>query len=372
MHTDRLRQLATEKGPFISVYLDDSHNTEEAGRGLELRWRALREQLESANAPTVALDEVETAVLDGAPPVGESGRAVVADSEQILLDEHLIRPPVSPVARWSSLPYVIPLVEHGRESVRHIVAIVDHRGADLRIINGDSVTHSETIEGEGYPVHKASGAETPGYGDPQPHTEEQARKNIREVARRLVELVDAEHPEVVFVVGEHQSVGDLSAELPKRVTEIAVDLGIGARGASIDEAVIRAAIAEEMLRRRNSALAEAAERFRAEQGRDSGLGVEGLTSVCGALRNGEVDTLLVGDLGDATVVVGDDLMAMAPTPENLSELGASPADVLRADEALPLIALRTDSDLVRLDERLAPKDGVAALLRYAPRRGSGA
>ncbi|WAC55552.1 hypothetical protein [Gordonia sp. SL306] len=51
-------------------------------------------------------------------------------------------------------------------------------------------------------------------------------------------------------------------------------------------------------------IADAADRYVAEAGRRWGLAAEGLTAVCGALRNGEVETLLIGDLEAATVVDG--------------------------------------------------------------------
>ena len=93
--------------------------------------------------------------------------------------------------------------------------------------------------------------------------------------------------------------------------------------------------------------------------------------MCGALRNGEVETLIIGDLGDATVFDGGDaaggLATIAPTAENLSELGLAPERTLRADEALPVAAVLTGADLVRIDERVAPRDGIGAVLRYAPR-----
>ncbi|MCX2966624.1 Rv2629 family ribosome hibernation factor [Gordonia aquimaris] len=370
MHTDLFRELPTDSGPFVSVYVDDSHNTENATHSMELRWRSLREQLESDGAPTAALDHIQTALLDGERPVGVSGRGLVATAERVVLDQQLIRPPTASVARYSTLPFLVPLVTHARDVGSHMIAVVDHRGADIQIVHGDDVAYSETVAGEGHPVHKATGAETPGYGDPQPRAEEQARQNIRDVVDRLTSLVDRERPDVLFVVGESRSVSDLTAQLPQRIEDVVVNLGLGARG-SVADSEISGAVDAEWLRRHNRVLAEVTDRFRAEQGRSSGLAVEGLTAVCGALRAGEVQTLLIGDIDDATVVVGEDLMMVAPSPENLSELGAPPNDVVRADEALPMVAVCTHSDLVSLDERLAPKDGIAALLRYAPRTSAG-
>ncbi len=86
--------------------------------------------------------------------------------------------------------------------------------------------------------------------------------------------------------------------------------------------------------------------------------------MCAALRDGAVETLIIGDLGDATVVIGDGPTTVAPNENVLSELGES-ARVVRADEALPMAAVATDANLVRTDERIAPADGVAAVLRYA-------
>jgi hypothetical protein len=67
--------------------VDDSHNTENATHSMELRWRSLREQLESDGAPTAALDHIQTALLDGERPVGASGRGLVATAERIVLDQ---------------------------------------------------------------------------------------------------------------------------------------------------------------------------------------------------------------------------------------------------------------------------------------------
>lgn len=50
-----------------------------------------------------------------------------------------------------------------------------------------------------------------------------------------------------------------------------------------------------------------------------------------------------------------------------SELGAAQTSTVRADEALPFAAVGIDADLICVDERLTPRDGVAAILRYAPR-----
>lgn len=150
-----------------------------------------------------------------------------------------------------------------------------------------------------------------------------------------------------------------------------MDLHLGARHGGVADVDIHRAVAEELARRQNSVMAEAAERFESGLGHDPAFAVEGLTAVSGALRNGEVETLIIGDLDDATVVDGGPeaggVATLAPTPENLSELGLAPERTLRADEALPLAAILIGAELVRVDERVTPRDGVGAVLRYSPR-----
>jgi hypothetical protein len=50
----------------------------------------------------------------------------------------------------------------------------------------------------------------------------------------------------------------------------------------------------------------------------------------------------------------------------LLKQGAGAARTLRAEEALPMFAVTVGASLVRTDERIAPADGVGAVLRYAP------
>jgi hypothetical protein len=213
-------------------------------------------------------------------------------------------------------------------------------------------------------VHKPVTAGWNGYGDFQ-HTDEEAiRINCRAVADGLTRLVDEADPEVVFLCGEVRSRTDLIAELPERVANRVTQLHAGTRGSGIDSEEVDRLTAAEFARRRDIELADITERFEAELGRGAGLAAEGLAAVCAALRNGDVDTLIVGELGDATVVTGKALTAVAPDADTLSVFGEAVERVARADEALPFAAIAVDASLVWTDHRIAPVDGVGALLRY--------
>lgn len=58
------------------------------------------------------------------------------------------------------------------------------------------------------------------------------------------------------------------------------------------------------------------------------------------------------------MVADERLTTVAPNENVLSEQGAAAAKTLRADEALPLVAISVGASLVRTDERIAPADGV--------------
>ena len=160
----------------------------------------------------------------------------------------------------------------------------------------------------------------------------------------------------------------LLAALPECVRQRAIPLPIAVRRGGYDFEEIQWALDTTMLQQRRSAMDTAAARFIAEVDRRSGLAAEGLGAVCAALRQGVVDTLLIGDIDDATVVADAGVTTIAPDADALFDQGAEPAKTLRADEALPLLAISVGASVVRTDERIAPVDGVGAVLRYPPRQ----
>jgi hypothetical protein len=364
MDAENFRSLPESKGPYASVYYDDSHDTEDAAAQRDLKWRAIKDELDQQGASAGLIETLQHAVLDTEPAVGRSGRGIIAGADGVLLNEHLIRPIETPVVRVSALPYLVPVIEHGDQHSTYVVVAVDHTGADITL-HRDRARESQTVDGGGYPVHKADSAETPGYGDPQRRTMEAGRKNLRAVAERLAALVDEAAPQVIFVVGEVQSRADLTPTLEARVAERVVELEVGARHSGIADTDLQRAIDQELLKRRLAVIDQAAQQFSQAIGQGSGLATQGLPGVTAALRAGAVETLIIGDVGDATVVAGDDLLTLAPNANVLSELGTAPVQTLRADEALPMAAIRTAAALVRTDERISPEDGIAAVLRYA-------
>lgn len=363
MLSEHLRWLTKAAGPFASVYFDDSHDAADAAGQLDAKWRDIRAHLENLGAGAGMLERLEEAVLHHQPAVGRRGRAVIVTRAQVLINEQLISPPPAPIIRVSDYPYVLPLIDHEMRRPTYVFAAVDHTGADVTLYKGRT-TSSTIVEGSGYPVHKPATAGWNGYGDMQHTTEEAVRMNCRAIADNLTHLVDEADPEVVFLSGEVRSRAGVLAELPKRVTQRVSQLHAEGHRGDVNYAEIFRLTAPEFARRHDVEMAEIAERFDAEIGRGSGLAAEGVAAVCAALREGDVETLIVGELGDSTVVTGAALTAVAPDADVLSDFGEPVVRVARADEALPFSAITVGARLVRADNRLTPADGVAALLRY--------
>lgn len=360
MHADRFRGLvdAAQSGDttFVSVYFDDSHDTADAAAQLDARLRDIRKHLEDRGVDDAVIEVIDTAVRGTHPPVGRSGRGIVAHGARIVLDEQLAVPPVNTLVRVSELPYLVPVVEHGMPHTTYLSVAVDSTGADITV--HEVTAHRGSRQSVAHTAEAGTG------GGPQGHAEEAVRRTIRDAAEHLTQVNDRTGAQVVFITGEVAARAELVAELPERVAAKAVQLQGGGRGAGTDPAEVAHEIAAEFERRRHALLADAADRFHAGHG--SGLAVDGLGPVTTALRDGAVQTLILGDLGEATLVADHDQLTLIGTDaQTVSALGGSPDRVVAADEALPLLAVSIGAALVRADESLTLTDGVGAVLRYA-------
>jgi peptide chain release factor subunit 1 len=351
MDSGRFRQLLNESGPFASVYFDDLAEDCDADAQLDLKWNALRHELTLQGADESVTAEIEYAVKDLRSLVGRGGRAVVASATGVLLNECLLRPVSEPVVRVSELPYLIPILEHGVGHSNYLLVVADPEGAFITS-HTDATRFSEAVQTNCCPVHGDNAAGN-GHRCPKPCP----------VAERVNELVSATSFGAVFLVGSADTRADLLASLPEQVRALATSLPVtvGRGGYDFDE--IQRAVDTTMLRQRLSVMDTAAARFTAEVDRQSGLAADGLGAVCLALSNGTIDTMIIGDIDNATVVADEGMTTVAPSAQQLSQQGAAPSRTLRADEALPLLAISGGASLVRTDERITPTDGICAVLR---------
>lgn len=362
----RFRSIVKASAPFVSLYLDDNRELADAQQRIAARWSAIHRHLEDTGVSGRRIADIEAAVLGEQPVGGSQGRAIVASADGALINESLELPPPATVLRVSDYPYLLPLLAAGRPT--YVYAAVDMLGADLVLRRGRSLVR-RSVEGDGYPVHKPATAGWHGYGDVAHSAEEAVRSNVRAVAAAITALADESCADVVFVCGEVRMRSEVTAELPHRIVARTVQLPAGARGkrASDDDPGIHELLDTELARYRRADVAATQHHFAAERQRASGLAVEGLGPVCGALRDGAVATLIVGDIGATTVVTGRTRTTFAVDADALSELGEAPSGVALADEVLPFAAVATDADVIRADDDTTLTEGVGALLRYPSR-----
>ncbi|RZQ61999.1 peptide chain release factor 2 [Amycolatopsis suaedae] len=319
--TTTLRELASTDGPFSSVYFTHRHDTEDAAKKLELLWRGIREQLADQGTPAPALEALEQAVLDGERPVGRAGRALVAARDRLVIDEWLTDSPDQPVARVSSMPYLIPLTRGQERGPAHVVAEVDRTGARITTVDEHGrVTGVHTAEGRSHPVHKVRGGGA-AHHDIQNRAEETVRHNAADIAAEITAAARRTGAELVVLAGEVQARTAVREQIDGPVEELPGGPELDGR------------LAELLGERRRAQRAETAERF--HRGAAHGLAVSGVTAVDAALREANVDTLLVSD---------------PETPD---------------DERLPYAALRTGAQLEHVGGELELTEGVGALLRHA-------
>ena len=63
MDSGRFRELLSAPGPFASVYFEDSGDDGDPSPGLELKWRALRQELQLQGATETITAAIEHAGL---------------------------------------------------------------------------------------------------------------------------------------------------------------------------------------------------------------------------------------------------------------------------------------------------------------------
>jgi hypothetical protein len=382
------RELATHQGSVASVYLDVSRNRGAAPHEVRLRWEALAEQLREQGADDKTVDAAGDAALQHHAQSGGAGRAVFAGDGQVLYEAELPGPPRRELARWATLPHLLPLLAQLPEYVPHVVVRL---GRTTATITGFDRTGRQVScgieEGENHPAHKA-GAGGAAHYSMQHRTEEVWTRNARAFAADVERAVTTLHAELIVLTGDVRARSLVRHALGERSRTITEELA----GPSPDDRTTDHPVDEEV---RRLAAVRAAERtrdvtarFEQERGRTGGLAVEGLGSVIRALQRNQVSAVLLRDdpSSELQIWIGPEPAQLALTEEELREIGAPVLGLDRADAALVRAIAGTGAELVLLRHPAADTepdragsaaggaqppggqpefaDGTAALLRF--------
>ncbi|MEO6082631.1 MAG: hypothetical protein ABIQ18_05950 [Umezawaea sp.] len=332
MDTGDLHGLVHNDGPFTSVYYD-------ASSFVDLRWRAIRDQLEAQSATAETLTALTDAVLEYQTPPGFAGRAIIVTNNKIALDRYLPLPPSGYTARVSTLPYLLPLVDLAEPLVPHVIVHLDHLGADLRGVD-----------------HAGRSVAVATVGGRLPPTGERLRAaELSDITDEAIRLVTWLHAPLLVLAGPLHARRTLRNALPAGHNHIIVEVDATPRSGdtNLDHVVHHLAS-----RRNHDEHRTIVDRFRDESTRLTGAAVHGLRAVSAALSAGAVDTLLLSD-----TVVGDQTLWVDPAGNQISATPHTGLEPQRADEVLPHAAVASHAHIVLVGDRLNLHEDVGALLR---------
>ena len=363
-----LEQVFNAPGPYATVCADVTHTTENADAEVELRVRAIGEELAAGGAPEGVVESVRSQLLqanEGGQIATLRGRAlVVAADGSVVLDEALADAPRDPVARWSPYPDLLPVLRQLAGRVPHVVVVADRVGADVSVATVPGrPTDEETVEGDTFHMRKVK---VGGWAhNTYMHTaENQWEENAGQVADHLHQLVTRTGARFVLVAGDVRARQLLADKASKEVGDLLVSMEEGGRAAGADRAPVELRALELVAEHEAHGQAQAVEQVQAASAH--GLAVSGTAQVVEALRKAQVETLvLAGQVDDEQLLVGSDPLQIGADDADMTALGVSDAERIPADRALLRAAVASDAAVVVVPRTAMPGDvPVAAVLRY--------
>jgi Bacterial archaeo-eukaryotic release factor family 2 len=360
MDLSRLSSVYDVSGPFATAYLDTSRDSENAAHEIELRWRAARQELEEQGAPASALDAMAAAIGEDRGVPGRHGRVLVAAGDDIVLDLVMPSPPRREIARFAPLPHLMPLIAQAGAFVPHVVVVADRVGAEVRVVGPGAQEDDHEVRGNDFDIHKvkAGGWANKKY---QQSAENTWEKNAKLVAEDVTRAVRRTGAAVVAVTGDVRAVTDLRNELPEEVAGL---VQVVEEPSQLDERVADMVASYELTN-----TGQVLDEYERERGRHEAA-ADGLAATVAALRQAQVETLLLVDHPDADgeAWIGPDPTLLALTDQELRDLGVEEPQQDRMDAALVRALVGTDAAIAVLTQDTVELDGgVGAVLRYPNR-----
>ncbi|SCF14159.1 hypothetical protein GA0070607_6043 [Micromonospora coriariae] len=374
MQLSFLRPLYDRPGPWCSVYLDASADTEDAHPALALRWRALARQLTDQGADEATVAALDRVIRGHDPMVGDYGLAVFATRGRVVLSEYLSAPPLRDLASYAPLPHVMPLLAQRGEQVAWVRVLADRTGADAIAISAGGVPRRAHVVGrETFPLRKPQPG---GWSQDiyQKAAMEAWHHNAGDVTAATVQLADKVGAEVVVIAGDVRATGMIAAQMPERWQDAMVRTDAGSRAGGADQTLLDDLTVQTIAEVADQRISAALDRFGVQE--DVGAGLDAVVS---ALQRNQVDTMLLVDDPSANgeLWIGPEPTEIAVDPGQLAAMSVTDPQRVRADAALVRALVGTDAALTVLGPEEAPEltDGVGAVLRYVdagtPGRGNG-
>lgn len=378
MRLDLARPLFERPGPFLTLHVDVSRDTEDARQQIDSRWTRARHLLQDHGVSGPIVGEVEERLREPTHLPGKVRRTLVADLHpdgggEILLDDARLCTSTWPeTVTVGPLPDLAGWLSSVGAQNPFVLIRVDRVGADIEVHVAPSRPASEqtTVDGDTFDITKLPQGDW-AQDKYQQRAENPWHANARLVADQVAALAERYRPRLVVVCGDVRARSDLASLLEDLLpaatgaSVVTVESGGRAAGTS-DEALwddVRRLLAEIEARDTDAVLQ------RLERGIAVGEGVlSGPDRVAEAFVVGGVEELVL-DLGEARAVS----VAAADHPGLALPAVARDAGALPADQVLVAAAALTDAEVtllpheVPLPQELALANGVAATLRWDER-----
>lgn len=261
-------------------------------------------------------------------------------------------------------PFVSPLAYIEDTYDRYALCLADGQTARVYVVGLGRKEHEETIEGPS--INRTM---TGGWSQRriQQRIDNAVSEHIREVSKRLEEIVFAEDIPYIILAGDEYAKTEFRNHLSERAWERVVEM----------ERLDIKTPEHEAIAKTIDQILEAEEqdgRDMAQQAVDAalanGLGAVGLEAVVEALRLGAVHQLVVSNDFQATGWRCVDDMRMVGTGKEPAECPVGPGPAEQADlrEELVSLSLNTGAEVEFVEESdtLERAGGIAAILRWRP------
>jgi len=359
METTTLTPVLTKPGPYATVLVDVSEDSETGRQQHLARVRAACDELATQGAPTDVIERVAAVLDEQTSAPAPVARLVVSTPEEIVYDELAMLRQDRTITSWDPLPDLTAWAAHRDAQVRFVLAVLDHAGGEVSLWDSDVPEPREetTAGGEVQYIHQVP---VGGWAsiEVQRTSENVWRHNAEDVVAEVRRLAAAHTPDAVLIAGDPTSCGIARRELTNLQAPVTV-LPTGQRHSDGGDEALHQAIRESLhqivIARRMSLV----ERARESMGKGSGIAI-GVRDVTDALVQGQVETLLFDPARAA------ELQFDPRDHPGLSFGAASVEGPVRADEALIAAAVLTEAEIVALPSAALGGAPVAGLLRWTP------
>lgn len=359
-----LAEVLETDGPFLSVMLDTTSNIENASQRAQAAWKPLRSDLSGEGVPDRVLDAVEEIVPE-AHQQGDTLGVIANAKDGVLYVDHWSEPVAQSSGLWDSLPHLAPLIVWRQAMLPYVVVLSDREGADIEayVPGGDDI--DLTVKGSTYPIRKVSagGWSMRRY---QNRAEETWTKNAKQVADEVVRVSSEIGAAVVILAGDVRSNELLREQLPQQTLALLKEID-GARNPDGSAETMPPAIRRMVQTAAAEQTVAVLQKFREERGQLDRY-ADGPRSVCAALQEAKVETLLIHDRQDdqRRAFFGPEPNQVAMEATDLKELGVDAPQEGRLADVLIRAALGTSAAVrvVPHTSSSGPSDDVGAILRW--------